>query len=59
LPKYADAMIEPAISLSGDAFDGDAIYSLLGSVKLNGIDPLHILAQIADHSLSKIDKLHP
>jgi len=40
-----------------------AIYSLLGSAKLNGIDPElylhHILEQIADHPISKIHELLP
>jgi len=40
-----------------------AIYSLLGSAKLNGLDPElylhHILGQIADHPISKIHELLP
>ena len=40
-----------------------AIYSLLGSAKLNGLDPElylhHILARIADHPISAIDQLLP
>ena len=40
-----------------------AIYSLLGSAKLNGLDPeiylQHVLERIADHPISKIDRLLP
>jgi transposase len=40
-----------------------AIYSLLGSAKLNGLDPElylhHVLEQIADHPITKIKELLP
>jgi hypothetical protein len=40
-----------------------AIYSLLGSAKLNGLDPElylhHVLERIADHPISKISELLP
>ena len=40
-----------------------AIYSLLGSAKLNGLDPElylhHVLQRIADHPISKINQLLP
>jgi transposase len=40
-----------------------AIYSLLGSAKLNGLDPEiylhHVLERIADHPISKIEELLP
>ena len=40
-----------------------AIYSLLGSAKLNGLDPElylhHVLERIADHPISKINELLP
>ena len=40
-----------------------AIYSLLGSAKLNGLDPEiylhHVLERIADHSISRINDLLP
>ena len=40
-----------------------AIYSLLGSAKLNGLDPElylhHVLAKIADHPISRISDLLP
>ena len=40
-----------------------AIYTLLGSAKLNGLDPelylLHVLAKIADHPINKINGLLP
>jgi transposase len=40
-----------------------AIYSLIGSAKLNGIDPeaylSNVLSRIADHSIQRIDELLP
>lgn len=40
-----------------------AIYTLIGTCKLNGINPeaylCHVLARIADHPVNKIDKLLP
>jgi len=40
-----------------------AIYSLLGSAKLNGLDPelylQHVLERIADHPISRITDLLP
>jgi transposase len=40
-----------------------SIYSLLGSAKLNGVDPeiylQHVLTHIADHPISRIDQLLP
>ena len=40
-----------------------AIYSLLGSAKLNGLDPeiylQHVLERIADHPISRINDLLP
>jgi len=40
-----------------------AIYTLIGTAKLNGLDPegylRHVLERIADHPINKIDKLLP
>jgi hypothetical protein len=40
-----------------------AIYGLIGTIKLNGIDPKanlrHALAHIADHSINRVDELMP
>ena len=40
-----------------------AMYTLIGTAKLNGIDPQaylrHVLTHIADHSINRIDELLP
>jgi hypothetical protein len=40
-----------------------AMYSLIGTAKLNGVDPeaylRHVLAHVADHRINRIDDLLP
>ena len=54
------------LPVCGSETDGEraaAIYSLLGSAKLNGLDPelylQHVLARITDHPINRIDQLLP
>ena len=60
MPVYPGALSVPEIS-GGDR--AAALYSLIGSVKLNGLDPeaylRHVLALIADYPINQIDQLLP
>lgn len=39
------------------------IYTLIGSAKLNGVEPLgylrHVLERVADHPINRVDELLP
>lgn len=52
-----------AIGRRNYLFAGAAIYSLIGTAKLNGIDPeawlRHVLAHIADHPVNKVNDFIP
>ena len=46
-----------------DALQAAAIYTLIGTAKLNGLDPQaylhHVLERIAEHPVNRIDELLP
>ena len=63
---YAWLLITAEIICSGSDAAGEraaAIYSLVGSAKLIGLDPQaylrHVIERIADHPVNRIDELLP
>jgi transposase len=64
---YGDARIgSNALTLEGSDNDGRSAaiaYTLIETVKLNGIDPqawpTNVLSRIADHKINRIDELLP
>lgn len=67
LPRqFQQAFPQPTYLFAGSDSGGEraaAIYSLLGSAKINGLDPelylRHVLARIADHPIKHIHDLLP
>ena len=61
--SHSDARIYLFAGSNAGGERAAAIYSLLGSAKLNGLDPElylhHVLDRIADHPISRINNLLP
>lgn len=53
----------PHLTANSGGERATAIYSLIGTAKLNGVDPeawlRHVLTQIADHPVNRVDELLP
>lgn len=60
--KWHTCLCRPRV-VSNDGERAAAVYSLIGTAKLNGIDPeaylRAVLARIAEHPINRIEELPP